>query len=190
MSLRRKILLLSLCVFGAGFLAWKSPVYRDHLRNVPEAMNVWWVRYAWEESSGFGLPGGYHTGIFVYDMPEAVKTELQEKGLAWLNTLPQNSWQGMQGSYNPWRATPVPTTYSWADPAACPPTKSDRYMLVYPKGCPSMSGFMDGYGLLPFDRDIEVMVNEALFAPGAYYAIGRWGILVLIPKRERIVYVF
>jgi hypothetical protein len=49
---------------------------------------------------------------------------------------------------------------------------------------------MDGYGLLPFDREIEVMVNEALFAPGAYYALGRWGILVLIPARERIVYVF
>jgi hypothetical protein len=190
MRLRRKVFLLGLCVFAAGFLAWKGLVYRDHLRNVPEAMNVWWVRYAWEESSGFGLPGGYHTGIFVYDMPEAVKTELREKGLAWLNTLPPNSWQSMQGSYNAWRATPVPTTYSWADPAACPPTTSDRYMLGYPKGCPSISGLMDGYGLLPFDRDVEVMVNEALFAPGAYYALGRWGILVLIPKRERIVYVF
>jgi hypothetical protein len=37
---------------------------------------------------------------------------------------------------------------------------------------------------------VEVMVNEALFAPGAYYAPGRWGILVLIPNRERIVYAF
>jgi hypothetical protein len=63
-------------------------------------------------------------------------------------------------------------------------------MLGYPNGCPSISGLMDGYGLLPFDREIEVMVNEALFAPGAYYALGRWGILVLIPARERIVYVF
>jgi hypothetical protein len=190
MSFRREILLPGLCVLAAGFLAWKGLIYRDHLRNVPEAMNVWWVRYAWEESSGFGLPGGYHTGIFVYDMPEVVKMELRENGLAWLNTLPRNSWQGMQGSYFAWRATPVPTTYSWADPAACPPTTSDRYMLAYPKGCPSISGLMDGYGLLPFDRDVEVMVNEALFAPGAYYAPGRWGILVLIPNRERIVYVF
>lgn len=190
MSLRRKILLLSLCVFGAGFLAWNGLVYRDRLRNVPEAMNVWWVRYALEESSGLGLPGGYHTGIFVYDMPESVKTELREKGLAWLNTLPRNSWQGMQGSYDAWRATPVLTTYSWANPAACPPTTSDLYRLAFPNGCPSVSGLMNGLDRLPFDRNVEVMVNEALFAPGAYYALGRWGILVVIPDRERIVYVF
>lgn len=190
MSLRRKLLLLGLYVLAAGFIAWKGLIYRDRLRNVPEAMNVWWVRYAWEESSGFGLPGGPHTGIIVYDMPTAVKTELRESGLAWLNALPRNSWQSSLGSYDDWHATPVPVTYSWADPAACPPTTSDRYMLVYPKGCPSISGLMNGYGLLPFDRDVEVMANEALFSPGAYYALGRWGILILIPERERIVYVF
>lgn len=189
MSLRRKVILVALCVFAAGFLTWEGLVYRDRLRNAPEAMNVWWVRYAWEESGGIG-PGGYHTGIFVYEMPEAVKTELRENGLAWLNALPRNGWQSEQGSYDAWRPTPVQSTYSWADPSACPPTTSDRYKLVYPKGCPSISSLMDGYGLLPFDRDVEVMVNEALFAPGAYYALGRQGILVLIPNRERIVYVF
>ena len=188
MSLRRKLLLLGLYVFAAGFIAWKGLVYRDYLRNVPDAMKVWWVRYAWEESWGFG-PGGSYTGIMVYDMPAAVKTELRESGLAWLNALPRNSWQGSQGSYDDWHTTPVPTNYSWADPAACPPTNSDRYMLTYPNGCPSISGRMGGYGLLPFDRDFAVMANEALFSPGAYYALGRWGILVLIPERDRIVYV-
>ena len=162
MSLRRKLLLLGLYVFAAGFIAWKGLVYRDYLRNVPEAMKVWWVRYAWEESWGFG-PGGSYTGIMVYDMPAAVKTELRESGLAWLNALPRNSWQGPQGSYDDWHTTPVPTNYSWADPAACPPINSDRYMLTYPNGCPSISGRMGGYGLLPFDRDFAVMANEALF---------------------------
>ena len=27
------------------------------------------------------------------------------------------------------------------------------------------------------------------FRPGAYYAFGRWGILIMIPAREQIVYV-
>ena len=188
MSLRRKLLLLGLYIFAAGFIAWKGLVYRDYLLNVQESMNVCWVRYAWEESWGFG-PGGSYTGIIVYDMPAAVKTELRESGLAWLNALPRNSWQSSLGWYGDWHATPVPTTHSWADPAACPPTNSDRYMLTYPNGCPSISGRMDGYGLLPFDRDVEVMTNDALFSPGAYYALGRWGILVLIPERDRIVYV-
>ena len=59
MSLRRKLLLLGLYVFAAGFIAWKGLVYREYLRNVPNAMKVWWVRYAWEESWGFGPGGNY-----------------------------------------------------------------------------------------------------------------------------------
>ena len=188
MSLRRKLLLLGFGVFAAAFLAWKAFVYYDRLRIVPEAMNVWWVRYAWEKSWGFG-PGGSYTGIIVYDMPEAVKTELLEKGLAWLNALPPNTSPGAYDSVSDWRETPIPNTYRWTDPAACPPSTSDRYMLAYPNGCPSISGFMGGYGLLSFDRDFEVMANEALFSPGAYYAFGRFGILIMIPARERIIYV-
>lgn len=185
----RKLLLLGLgASFATAFVAWKALVYHDRLRNVPEAMNVWWVRYAWEESWGFD-PGGRYTGIIVYNMPASVQERLEGRALSWLNTLPQNSWQGVEGSYGGWRATPVPMTYSWANPAACPPTTSDRYRLSYPNGCPSIRGYMDGYGPFPIDRDVEDMVNEALFSPGAFYAFGRWGILVVIPARERIVYV-
>src|SRR5688572_5026943 len=85
MSRRRKLLLLGLCILAAGLIVWKGLVYRDHLRNVPEAMNLWWVRYAWEESWGFG-PGGSYTGIIVYDMPTAVKTELRDRKSTRLNS--------------------------------------------------------------------------------------------------------
>src|SRR5262245_34103783 len=114
MNVSRKLLLLGLgAFFAAAFLAWKALVYHDRLRNVPEAMKVWWVRYAWEEQWGFGS-GGDYAGIIVYDMPNSVKTGLEGKALSWLNTMPPNSWQGMQGSYGGWRPTPVPMTYSWA----------------------------------------------------------------------------
>ena len=115
MSLRRKLLLLGFGV-SAAFLAWKAFVYYDRLRIVPEAMNVWWVRYAWEKSWGFG-PGGSYTGIIVYDMPEAVKTELREKGLAWLNVLPPNTSPGAYDSVSDWRETPIPNTYRWTRPS-------------------------------------------------------------------------
>jgi hypothetical protein len=190
MSTRRKWLFFAIGLFAAAFLAWNVFVYRHHLRFVPEAMNVWWVRYVSEESWGFG-PGGNETGIIVYDMPDEVRDALHEKGTAWLGALPPNSWQGWQGRYSDWHTTPVPPTQFWADPAACPPKTSDRYLFIYPNGCPSIAGYMGEYGFpILFDRDVETMVNEALFSPGAYYAFGRIGMLILIPARERIVYVY
>lgn len=186
---RRKWLFFTVGVVAAGVLAWKAFVYHHHLRFIPEAMGVWWVRYAVEESWGCG-PGGDEAGIVVYDMPDRVREALKENGLAWLETLPPNSWQTSHGYYDTWRNTPVPSTHRWADPAVCPPITSDWYRLTYPYGCPGITGYMGGFGRLPFDREVEEMVNEALFSPGAYYAFGRWGLLVLIPARERIVYVY
>jgi hypothetical protein len=189
---RKRLFLLVFIVgiFIAAFLAWKGFAYRHHLRFVPEAMNVWWVQYVSEEAWGFG-PGGNETGIIVYDMPEKVRQELEEKGPTWLEALPRNSWDGWQGGYSDWHSTPIPKTHSWADPAACPPKTSDRYLGFYPNGCPSISGYMGAYGFaISFDRDVEDMVNEALFSPGAYYAFGRIGILILIPAHDRIVYVY
>lgn len=154
-------------------------------------MNVWWVRYVSEEAWGFG-PGGNETGIIVYDMPDKVRGELEDKGLTWLEALPPPGWPEWQGRYEEWHTTPIPTsTFPWSDPAACPPETSDRYLVTYPNGCPSISGYMGTYGFpISFDPEVEKMVNEALVSPGAFYAFGRIGILILIPARERIVYVY
>jgi hypothetical protein len=179
-------------VLAAASLAWKAFLYRHHLRFVPEAMNVWWVRYVAEEAWGFG-PGGNETGIIVYDMPASVHRALGEnEAFAWLEALPPNSWRGWQGRYETWRVTPISTAdFAWADPAACPPEASDRHLFIYRNGCPSISGYMGTYGFpIPFDPEVESMVNEALFSPGAYYAFGRIGMLILIPARQRIVYVY
>lgn len=191
MSTRRRWLFFVIGLFMAVFLAWKAFVYHHHLRFVPEAMNVWWVRYVAEESWGFG-PGGNETGIIVYDMPDKMRDALNDRGVAWLESLPPPEWSGWQGRYGKWHTTPVPTTeFAWADPAACPPEASDRHLFIYRNGCPSVSGYMGAYGFpIPFDADVEEMVNEGLFSPGAYYAFGRIGILILVPARERIVYVY
>jgi hypothetical protein len=50
---------------------------------------------------------------------------------------------------------------------------------------------MGGYGRPDsLDPEVEKMVNEALATPGSYYAFGAIGILILMPARERIVYVY
>jgi hypothetical protein len=189
---RRKWLFLTGGVLVAGILAWNGFIYRHHLRFVPEAMNVWWVRYVAEEAWGFG-PGGNETGIIVFDMPEQVTRALETTdALIWLQSLPRNTGQGWQGRYETWRVTPISATeFGWADPDACPPEASDRHLFIYRNGCPSISGYMGTYGFpIEFDADVEKMVNEALFSPGAYYAIGRIGMLILIPARQRIVHVY
>ncbi len=128
-------------------------------------MNVWWVRYAWEKSWGFG-PGGSYTGIIVYDMPEAVKTELLEKGLAWLNALSPNTSPGASDSVGDWRELGRSRMKLQMDgPQLAQPSQETVTCSPIRMRCPSISGFMGGYGLLSFDRDFEVMANEALFSP-------------------------
>lgn len=186
----RKILLTVVGVTICGFLAWKAFLYQNHLRFVPEDMGVLWVRYVAEESWGFG-PGGNETGIIVYDMPDKVREVLIEQGISWLNALPPNSWSGWQGRYRNWKSTPVPATEFWTNPEDCPPENSDRYLLNYPNGCPSISGYMGKYGFnISFDGEVEKLVNQAVFSIGAYYAYGRIGMLIVIPEQSRIVYVY
>lgn len=188
--MRRKILYTILGVMLCSFLAWKAVLYRHHLHFVPEEMGVWWVRYVAEKSWGFG-PGGNETGIIVYDMPDKVREELTQNGISWLETLPPNSWKDWQGRYRDWKSTPIPDTILWANPKKCPPKNSDRYLLSYPNGCPSITGYMGNYGFyISFDREVEQLVNQAMFSPGAYYAFGRIGLLIIIPAQNRIVYVY
>lgn len=191
MPMRRKLLLAAACVVALPALVWTALVYHHHLSFVPRRMNVWWVRHAAEESWGsLGLPGDNEIGIIVYDMPERLRQDLQSDGLAWLSKLPIDR-TGDRADFGDWRLTPIPTTLHWTDPAQCPPATTDRYRIVYPNGCPSITGFLGGYGLpASFDPEVERMVNEALALPGTFYAFDQIGILILIPARQRIVYVY
>jgi len=185
----RKFYIAIFSILIAVVLSWKAFEYRFHLHFVPEGMGVWWVRYVAEESWGFG-PGGNETGIIVFDMPEKVQDALDQHGISWLETLPPNSW-GRQGYYRDWQSTPLSASEFWTNQEECPPENSDRYLLIYPNGCPSIAGYMGRYGFsIPFDSDVERMVNQAVFSDGAYYAYGRTGVLIIIPAQGRIVYVY
>lgn len=165
--------------------------YSHHLKFVPDDMDVWQRTYVSEKAWGFG-PGGNETGIIVYVMPGVVKSQLAEDGIAYLEGLGVNSWDGWQGRYGDWSSTPIdPSTGEWADPERCPTGVSDYSMLTYPQGCPSITGYLGRYGFnIPVRDDVERMATEALFLPGAYYAFGRIGLIILIPQENRIVYAY
>jgi hypothetical protein len=187
----RKLLLAAACIVAMTAVAWNGLVYWHHLSFVPDSMNVWWVRHASEETWGsLGLPGDNEIGIIVYDMPDRVRQGLQDNGLAWLDSISIDH-TGDRAMYGDWRTSPIPTNLRWTDPAQCPPSNTDRYRIVYPNGCPSITGYFGGYGLpASFDPEVEKMVNKAFATPGSFYAFDRIGILILIPVQERIVYIY
>lgn len=186
----KRTLALLMIVLGIAALAWKGFLYRHHLRFVPEEMGVWRVIYVAEEAWGFG-PGGNEIGIIVYDMPETTYDALQTGGIEWLQNLSSNSWSGSQGRYDEWHSTPVPETEVWANPEACDSGMSDFYSITQHPICPSIASYMAKYGYwIPFDAEIESLANEAVFSPGAYYSYGRIGILIVIPGKRRLIYVY
>ena len=171
---------------------WETALKRHHLSFIPPSMPVESILYVAEEAWGFG-PGGNETGIIVYAMPPSVRLSLEQSGTTWLQALPPpaNSYE-WHGRYENWYTTPTPMArFHWVDRATCPPDSEDRYRTLYPAGCPSVAGYMDNYGFgIPFDPEVEKIVNAALREPGSFYAFGRIGMLILIPARDLIVYVY
>lgn len=189
MRIASKCLLFLVGTLAVAFVSCEALEYRHNLRYVPEAMAVSRIEYDFHRVWSY-WPKGKESGILVYAMPKQVRRALETDGVAWLDALPHNSWRTAHGVYSTWHATPVLPIYPWSDPAACPLSGTDRYRLAYPNGCPSIVGVMVAYGDLDFDPQYETMANKALSSPGSFYAIGRWGVLVLIPARDRIIYVY
>lgn len=185
-----KMLISLLIPLSLTILIWQGMLYRQHLRFVPENIGIWRVLYAAEEVWGFG-PGGNESGIIVYAMPGRATHMLFLDGLEWLDTLGRNSLPGSKERYAEWRETPVPASAFRADSGTCPPARADRMLFAHNDACPGIAGYMERYGLaIPLDKDIEEMVNRAVFSPRAYYAYGRTGLIILIPTERRVVYVY
>ncbi|WP_156510543.1 hypothetical protein [Labrenzia sp. OB1] len=179
-----KIIFSVIAAFLAAYSAWEFSLYRHYLKFVPDAMDVWWVDYALEESWGFG-PGGKEAGIIVFDMPVKTKQHLASGGLDWLENMPPNGRSGWQGRYRNWKSTPIPANEKWAAPENCSDSPESN---GYHYNCPSVTRYLGA--LIRVDRDVAQMVDEAVFSSGAYYAYGRVGMIILIPERARIVYIY
>lgn len=172
-------------------IGWQAFTYRHHLRHVPSELGVWQRLYVSEKAWGFG-PGGNETGILVYALPADARTTIQAEGEAYLESFGPSPWGTLRGRYSDWHATPIKTAVgTWTDPNACPKGVSDVGMLTYPRGCPSILGYLGRYGfLVPVREDVEDLVNAALFSPGSYYAFGRTGLVIAIPSKDRIVFAY
>ncbi|MEO1238818.1 MAG: hypothetical protein AAFW64_03970, partial [Pseudomonadota bacterium] len=147
-------------------LGWQALAYRHHLRHLPAEIGVWQRLYVSERAWGFG-PGGNETGILVYAMPGDVRAKIEAGGEAYLESFGPNPWGTLQGRFGDWHATPIRVEPGeWTDPDACPGGVSDLGMLTYPRGCPSILGYLGRYGYFVPVRDaVEDLANAALFSP-------------------------
>jgi hypothetical protein len=179
MSRRRQWIIVIAVTIGVPWCSYHLINYFWRLGFVPQAMGVWNILYASEQSWGvLWLPGGKETGIIVYKMPEAVAAQLEKEGLTYLEHLPAQSHSGSRGRYDTWGQTPVVLDQQWEWPQFQLGMRGDW-------NSPGIGDYLFRYGFeIPLDKNIEQMVNDALFRPGSYYAYGRTGLIIWSRQRD------
>lgn len=169
-------------LIGAPIAAFKLTYgayeQRFNLRHVPEALGVRVISYELQESWGFG-PGGNEAGILVYPLSEEVSRQIEQAGVQFLQTMPPNKDQAdrrWQGAYETWLETPA------ANP---------QWKLNAKTGRLNVMDYICVYGFC-IDVAPEVVneANEIVNSAGSYYAHGRIGIIVVSPKKKKVLYFY
>lgn len=165
---------LAICVY-AYFKSWEKDYQLSFL---PKGLAPSKVLYVKEESLGFG-PGGNETGVIVYELPEGVSNEIQQVGIDYLTRMPRQNkadrdWRGI---YEHWQPTPI--LVEGTD------SSMNRVMSH------NIANYLDRYGFgIEIDQQIKQEINNAISTPGSFAAYGRIGLIIVIPKVNKVVYVY
>src|SRR5690606_38595702 len=161
----------------AVLCGWQLMLYSHHIGHVPGALGVTLRLYVSEESWGFG-PGGNEAGFLAYALPERSARKLEAQGLDWLERLDSgNRGEGWRGRFSDWRRTPVEASRRWE-----PDARSGRYEVL---------DYVCAYGFcIDIDKDHLRAAEEALNQPGSYYAFGRIGMILLVPRTRRMYFLY
>jgi hypothetical protein len=173
---------LLVCSLGLYLYDFQKKLNRSY---VPKVFKVSKVLYTSEKSWGFG-PGGNETGIIVYDLPDSTARQISQSGLNYLSSLiPQGDYSNdWRGHYSKWYETPIPfNREEWGSPDS---NKDDGVDFM-----PKIRTYLLRYGFpIPVDSEVENMVDKAITESGSYYAYGRIGLIILIPKAHRVIYAY
>lgn len=146
---------------------------------VPDALHVASVSYSQEESWGFG-PGGNEAGIRVYPLPEKVADEIRQRGIEFFHHLPPNQHQQSRewrGIYETWSETPIAPGQRWSANGTTGTFLIHDYICAY--------GFC-----IDIKPEVVEEANAIVNSEGSYYAYGRIGLIVVSPKKKRVVYMY
>ena len=164
-------LMLLVCV------GWNVLLHAHRLGHVPRAFDVWRVVYAKEDAWGFG-PGGNEAGFIAYALPRAIAQDVAEGGLDALKRMPiggdPRNWRGR---YHDWRPTPIESSPRWTRNANSGRFDVLQYVCAY--------GFCIDIDATQL-QDATIAVNS----PGNYYAYGRIGVIVVVPRTRRVYYFY
>lgn len=142
------------------------------------------VIYSKEESWGIGMPGDNETGLIVYELDAEIAKIIQKEGISYFNHLPKTTYSSnseyYRRSYEGWKETPIQVKkHKNRD-------EGDVFETLK-----NIDDYLDKYGFgIPIDKKVASEINTAISKTGSYYAFGRTGILVIVPKQHKIVFMY
>lgn len=173
-------------VVAVAFIWFKTYEYRFKMGFIPSGLTVMATIYESEEIWGFG-PGGNETGMRVYEL----STDSARRLIAASNALQDDSAiRGLMGranapqnDYDEWRRTPVDpltTALEWGQ-------RSNRGQERHP---PRLREYLDVYGFgIPIDAEVERSFDNVIQTPGAFYAYGGGGAVIVVSPQTRRVFI-
>ncbi|TYT24820.1 hypothetical protein FZO89_00160 [Luteimonas viscosa] len=173
----REMSALSACATVLAVGGCAALVHAHRLSHVPPGLGVRQVVYAEEEAWGFG-PGGNEAGFIAYRLPGDAARAVAAGGVGYLERMPPpEASRRWRGRYSGWRATPVAPDRRWPPDPATGRHEILQYVCAY--------GFC-----IDVDRDQLRAAAEAVNTPGSYYAYGRIGMIVVVPRSRRVYYLY
>lgn len=165
----------------------------NRLNYVPNGLNVSKVLYAKEESWGFG-PGGNETGIVVYELPDETVKVIEQKGISFLNALPEkrrpsndNDWHGV---FREWHATPIDDEI-WTKYTSCECLRDGELKARSALKKPMLFNYLNRYGFaIPIDNDVEKEIDDSISIGDSYFAYGRIGVFIVMPKLKKAAFIY
>lgn len=149
---------------------------RHRLSFVPMGLGVTGIRYAKEESWGFG-PGGNETGVIAYALPVPTATAIQKQGIRYLQDLPPETFDNGLGRVHSWQMTPAQLKGS--DVHANSVFSSD------------VADYLNRYGFgIDIDPTVRQQINDALGNGGSFLSYERTGILIIAPSLQKVFYIY
>lgn len=165
----------------AGFVTFKVYERGLEMKRIPRLLTVTGKIYEAEKAWGFG-PGGNETGVSVYRLGDADAQRLTSIDATLLNDASIRAAVGRAGrDYGEWRRTPI-ARRRWGksnfSEESQQPLRISEYLNHY------------GFGI-PLDPAAEEMIDRTISAPGAFYAYGRGGSLIVIaPSVRRVIFAY
>ncbi|WP_447787585.1 hypothetical protein [Variovorax boronicumulans] len=166
------IAMLGACAYFVAGLARE----RHRLGFVPTGLGVTGVRYAKEDSWGFG-PGGNETGVIAYALPVPTATAIQNQGIRYLQDLPPETLANGLGRAHSWQTTPAQLEGSDAHANSVFSFDVADYLNRY------------GFGI-DIDPTVRQQINDALANDGSFLSHERTGILIVAPSLQKVFYIY